>query len=100
MKTIALLELATRCVLLAIVGSVIFLTFVTPPPTSAPNVSTVEWKADADVGTKALAIPVFAMTSWKVTNLGPISLASGRLPLTNETLAFVGVNGRWYGNQN
>lgn len=101
MKTIvSLFEVASRCVLFVIIGSVVCLTVVTPPPTSAPNGSTVAWKADADVGTKALLAPVFAMTSWEVTNLGPISLASGRVPLTNKTFAFVGVNGRWYSNQN
>ena len=92
----SLLQLVVNLSVCALICTAVVFTFLNPPPKSAPTIGTVEWKEDASASTQALAWSAFAMTSWKVNSFGPIALAEGQVPLTNEKLRFVGVGGRWY----
>lgn len=99
MKAISnFLQVCVNIVVLAVISTAVYFTFMDPPPSSAPTMSTVEWKEDAPASTKALAVPVFAMANWEVRTAGPVSFAKARVPLSNDELHFVGVGGRWYGN--
>lgn len=91
-----LFQMLCTIIVLAVIATAVLFTFVEPPPSSAPTAGTIEWEETATTSDKAVAIPLLAMSSWEVRTLGPISIAKGDVPFTDEDLSFVGVAGRWY----
>ncbi len=70
------------------------LTFLFPPPATAPTGSNVAYKADANVASKAVAAVYFATTSWEVVNFGAVKVAKSK---SNPEMQLIGCNGVWYG---